>query len=116
MEPLIGTIVQFAGNFAPKGWLFCEGQLLSISQNAALFSILGTIYGGDGQTTFALPDLRGRVCIQPGQGPGLPNYTLGQTGGGGNASPGSGPNVDPILPFLAINWMIAIEGVYPSRP
>ncbi|RNC88494.1 MAG: phage tail protein [Winogradskyella sp.] len=71
----------FAGNFAPAGWAKCEGQLLSIAQNQALFSILGITYGGDGQTTFGLPDLRGRAPIHAGQGPGLPNYPLGQQGG-----------------------------------
>jgi microcystin-dependent protein len=81
MEPFIGTIIQFGGNFAPRGWAFCDGQLLPISQNSALFSILGTTYGGDGQTTFALPDLRGRVAIHPGTGPGLRPYTLGEKGG-----------------------------------
>jgi microcystin-dependent protein len=170
MEPFIGMIVQFAGNFAPRGWSFCEGQLLSISQNTALFSILGTTYGGDGVTTFALPDLRGRVCIQPGQGPGRSNYTLGETGGaesvtllianmpahnhsynasdtgfGGVVATGSvlgapeaniytaknPPNtqMNPAVigmtggsqptgimqPFLAVNWIIATEGIYPSR-
>ena len=79
--PFIGQIQIFAGNFAPRGWAFCEGQLLPISQNTALFSILGTIYGGDGRTTFALPDLRGRVPISPGTGPGLPNYRLGTRAG-----------------------------------
>lgn len=170
MEPLIGMIVQFAGNFAPRGWAFCEGQLLPISQNQALFSILGTTYGGNGQTTFALPDLRGRVCIQPGQGPGLSNYTLGQSGGAesvtllvnnmpshshaynaaetgdgqasptGNAlgktaaniyttnPPNSAMNSGTIAPtggsqpfgitqpYLAVNWIIALEGIFPSRP
>jgi microcystin-dependent protein len=81
MEPFIGMIVQFGGNFAPRGWAFCDGQLLPISQNQALFSILGTTYGGDGKTTFALPDLRGRVAIHPGHGPGLSAYRLGETGG-----------------------------------
>ncbi|WP_431158438.1 phage tail protein [Winogradskyella poriferorum] len=71
----------FAGNFAPRGWALCEGQLLAISTNQALFSILGTTYGGDGRTTFALPDLRGRVPIGPGTGPGLSTYRLGQKGG-----------------------------------
>ena len=79
--PIIGEIRLFAGNFAPRSWMFCQGQLLSIAQNTALFSILGTTYGGNGQTTFALPDLRGRVPINPGQGPGLPPYTLGEQGG-----------------------------------
>ena len=71
----------FAGNFAPRGWAKCEGQLLDISQNSALFSILGTIYGGDGTTTFGLPDLRGRVAIGPGDGPGLTSRPLGQKTG-----------------------------------
>lgn len=68
----------FAGNFAPRGWAFCDGQLLPISQNSALFSIIGTIYGGDGRTTFALPDLRGRVPMHFGNGPGLSDRRLGQ--------------------------------------
>jgi len=80
-EPFLGQIILFAGNFAPVGWAFCEGQLLPISQNAALFAILGTTYGGNGTTTFALPDLRGRFPIGPGQGPGLTNHILGETGG-----------------------------------
>jgi len=77
----IGSIMGFAGNFAPRGWAFCSGQLLSIAQNTALFSILGTTYGGNGQTTFALPDLRGCVAVSSGQGPGRSNYDLGQVGG-----------------------------------
>lgn len=80
-NPYIGEIRLFAGNFAPRGWAFCMGQLLSISQNTTLFSLIGTYYGGNGQTTFALPDYRGRVPINQGQGPGLSNYTMGQTGG-----------------------------------
>ena len=71
----------FGGNFAPRGWARCDGQLLAISQNTALFSILGTTYGGDGRTTFALPDLRGRVAMHPGTGPGLTPRRLGQSGG-----------------------------------
>jgi microcystin-dependent protein len=81
MNPFIGLICMFGGNFAPRGWAFCDGQLLSIAQNTALFSILGTTYGGDGRTTFALPDLRGRVAIHPGNGPGLSPKNLGQRGG-----------------------------------
>jgi microcystin-dependent protein len=81
LEPFLGEIMLFAGNFAPQGYAFCEGQLLPISQNTALFSILGTQYGGNGQTTFALPDLRGRAPIHAGQGPGLPLYDQGQFGG-----------------------------------
>jgi microcystin-dependent protein len=80
-EPFIGEIRMFAGNFAPRGWAFCDGQLLSIAQNTALFSILGTTYGGNGQTTFALPDLRGRVPVGPGQGPGLSSITPGESSG-----------------------------------
>lgn len=80
-EPYLGQITMFAGNFPPRGYAFCQGQILSIAQNTALFSILGTTYGGNGQTTFALPDLRGRVPIQPGQGPGLSAYTLGEQSG-----------------------------------
>jgi microcystin-dependent protein len=80
-EPFVAEIRMFAGNFPPKGWAMCNGQLLPISQNTALFSLLGTFYGGDGKTTFALPDLRQRAPLQPGQGPGLALYDLGQTGG-----------------------------------
>lgn len=71
----------FAGNFAPRGWAFCDGQLLAVSQNDALFSLLGTIYGGDGRTTFGLPDLRGRVPIHAGSGPGLSPRRLGAKAG-----------------------------------
>ncbi len=78
---MIGEVRFFAGNFAPRGWAKLEGQLLSISQNQALFSILGTTYGGDGRTNFGLPDLRGRAAIGPGQGPGLTQRRLGQRGG-----------------------------------
>ncbi|WP_227815389.1 phage tail protein [Nitrogeniibacter aestuarii] len=80
-EPFIGEITMFGGNFAPRGWAFCDGQLLPIAQNTALFSILGTTYGGDGRTTFALPDLRGRTPMHPGNGPGLSSRRLGQKGG-----------------------------------
>lgn len=81
MEPFLGQISMFGGNFAPRSWAFCDGQLLAISQNSALFSILGTTYGGDGRTTFGLPDLRGRVPIHEGSGPGLPPVSLGERGG-----------------------------------
>ncbi len=85
-EPYIGQICMFAGNFAPRGWAFCQGQLLAISTNTALFSILGTTYGGNGQTTFALPDLRGRFPTNPGQGPGLASITLGEMSGTENVT------------------------------
>ena len=78
VEVFLGEIRMFAGNFAPTGWAFCQGQLLPIAQNTALFSLLGTTYGGDGRTTFALPDLRGRVPVGFGQGPGLSYKDLGQ--------------------------------------
>ncbi len=180
MDEMIGIIKLFAGNFAPRGWAFCEGQLLPIAQNTALFSILGTTYGGNGQTTFALPDLRGRVALHAAQGPGLSPYDLGQTGGaeavtltiaempthnhapnvvttdatehtpgtnGANAMAApvdsslnsvmgfNNANNTPILPmtgsmttaagnsqahqnmqpYLALNYIICMEGVFPSR-
>ncbi|MCK8479262.1 phage tail protein [Psychroserpens algicola] len=80
-DAYIGTVMMFGGNFAPRGWAFCSGQLLPISNYSALFSILGTTYGGDGRTTFALPDLRGRVPKHPGNGPGLQPVTLGERAG-----------------------------------
>lgn len=80
-EPFVGEIRMFAGNFAPRGWALCDGQLLAVSQNDALFSLLGTIYGGDGRTTFGLPDLRGRVPIHAGSGPGLSPRRLGAKAG-----------------------------------
>ena len=80
-EPFIGEVKLFGFNFAPKGYATCQGQILSIASNTALFSLLGTTYGGNGQTTFALPDLQGRVPIGQGQGPGLPNYSMGEVSG-----------------------------------
>ncbi|HAD12809.1 MAG TPA: phage tail protein [Saprospirales bacterium] len=81
MEGTIATIMMFAGNFAPKNWAFCAGQTIPISSNTALFSLLGTTYGGNGTTNFMLPNLQGCVAVGAGQGPGLSNYALGQTGG-----------------------------------
>jgi microcystin-dependent protein len=80
-NPYIGEIRMFGGNFAPNGWAFCDGQLLPISEYDALFALLGTTYGGDGQTTFGLPNLQGRLPIHAGTGPGLSSYVLGQQGG-----------------------------------
>ncbi|MBV8751456.1 MAG: phage tail protein [Hyphomicrobiales bacterium] len=80
-EPFLGQVEVFSFNFAPKGWTMCQGQLLSIQQNTALFALLGTTYGGNGTTNFGLPDLRSRVPVGWGQGPGLSNYDLGQKGG-----------------------------------
>jgi microcystin-dependent protein len=173
MDPYLGEIRMFAGNFAPRGWAFCNGSLMPISQNTALFSILGTQFGGDGRTNFALPDLRGRVPMHKGQGPGLSERTIGeesgesavtvqinempghnhvansvstQTGkdptatvwansGGGrtgksvysaNPSVTMNPNAigvaggsqphNNLQPYLAVNFIIALEGVFPSRP
>jgi microcystin-dependent protein len=164
----------FAGNFAPRGWAFCAGQLLSIAQNTALFSILGTTYGGDGIQTFALPDLRGRSAVGTGQGPGLSNIQLGEQAGaetvtltvanmpshnhlincdntgqsstapsglipgvsndrttslaiyssnpanatmnpGMVASSGNGVPFNVRDPYLGINFIIALQGIFPSR-
>ncbi|KQY90602.1 MULTISPECIES: phage tail protein [Roseateles] len=80
-NPYVGEIRLFAGNFAPLGWMFCQGQLLPIAENEVLFVLIGTTYGGDGQSTFALPDLRGRVPVHQGQGPGLSPRMLGELGG-----------------------------------
>lgn len=167
-EPFLGEIMLFGGNFAPRGFGLCMGQLLPISSNSALFSILGTTYGGDGRTTFGLPDLRGRAPIQQGNAPGLANYTLGQKGGAtrvtlttaempshthaaqtpvavvprngfsniGNAgtthiiasnteetgnlpepigNTGGGQSHENQSPYLAINFCIALQGIFPSR-
>ena len=132
-EGCIGEIRLFGGNFAPRNWALCEGQLLAISQHSALFSILGTIYGGDGRTTFALPDLRGRTAIGPGSGPGLSNIRLGSRYGtetntpltGTAAGPGrsgnvsvdrsNGQSVNNMQPSLGINYVICLNGIFPSR-
>lgn len=170
-EPFVGEIRMFAGNFAPRGWAFCDGQLLAASQNDALFSLLGTIYGGDGRTTFGLPDMRGRIPIHAGSGPGLSQRRLGAKGGAENVtltvnqlpshghnlsvSTDTGTSVNPgdevlaanpnirvwrptsapgenmntaavtsvggsrrhtnLQPFLCINFIIALVGIYPSR-
>ena len=168
-EPFIGEIRLFGFNFAPRGWAMCNGQLLAISQNTALFSLLGTNYGGDGVRTFALPDLRSRVAIHEGQGSGLSPYTIGEAGGaetvtltvgqmpshahylkvsgaaatsttpsgnvlaratanvyGANSdgskmhagtipvTGGSQPHTN-VQPFLAVNFCIALQGIFPSR-
>lgn len=173
-EPFLGQITMFAGNFAPRGWAFCNGQLLPISSNSALFSLLGTNYGGDGRTTFGLPDLRGRVPVNSGSsgvgsaGPGLTARRLGEQGGservtlttnqlpshthdvapratndeqttnrpvdgvparGGSyaaagtesaasvtsTATGGGQPVENMPPYLAINFIIALQGTFPSR-
>ncbi len=170
-EPFIAEIRIFAGNFAPRSWAFCNGQLLPVAQNTALFSLVGTTYGGDGRTTFGLPDLQGRAPMHPGRGPGLTARRLGErTGaetanvsdaqmashshtarGSENAASASAPasnyvargasrgvntylNADTSIgaskellstgggqahnnmqPFLSLNFIIALQGVYPSR-
>ena len=137
-EPFLGQIVMFGGNFAPRGWAFCDGQLLPINQHQALFSILGTTYGGDGRTTFALPDLRGRVPVHPGAGEDATGFTLGQKGGHATVDlrrselPSSahadvalaGRRDEPfrldlehdnVQPYQCINFIIAIEGIFPAR-
>ncbi len=169
-EPFIGEITLFAGNFAPRGWALCDGQTLSIAQNSALYSLFGTIYGGDGRTTFSLPDLRGRAPMHAGRGPGLTERRLGERRGdrtvalsaaqlpahahGVTASnaPADSPNpvgrypantggsnryaassdlgemadLQPVgrssgalphanqQPYLAVNYIVALVGVYPS--
>jgi len=168
-EPFVGQITMFAGSFAPRGWALCDGQLLAISQNDALFSLFGTIYGGDGRTTFGLPDLRGRVPIHIGSGPGLSSRTIGHRSGSesvtvartqlpshthplqgstdsattpdpsGNVfarssgdaygsefsasnmngaavgNSGGGQAHSNMQPWLAVNFIVALFGVYPSR-
>ena len=166
-EPFLGEIRIFGFNFAPRGWAFCNGQLLSISQNTALFSLLGTTYGGNGQTTFALPNLQSRAPVHFGQGAGLSSYTLGQAAGeesvtltsnqlaahshavnatngasdsnrpanrfpasgGAYAAAGDGTTMNPgvgaaaggsqphsnLPPYLALNFCIALVGIFPSR-
>ncbi len=168
-QPYIGGLCLFGGTFTIRGWAIANGALLPISQYQALFSILGTTYGGDGRTTFALPDLRGRVAIGYGQGPGLTNYRQGARGGSENlsstpshthvatahaqsatgtttspagavwANEGRGaysttaPDVDMLAgavtvaatgaqtvqnlqPYLVLNWLVAVTGIFPSRP
>ena len=80
-QPFVGEIRMFGGNFAPQGWMFCDGQILPISENETLFNLIGTTYGGDGQSTFALPDMRGRIPLHLGQGPGLSPHVIGEMSG-----------------------------------
>lgn len=112
MDPFLGEIRLVGFNYAPQGWAFCNGQILSIAQNTALFSLLGTTYGGDGRTTFALPDLRGRAAIGMGQGAGLQNTVQGEmmsVNAGAGQSNGASST-------LTLNYIIALQGIYPSRP
>ena len=132
-DPLLGSVAMFAGNFAPSGWAFCNGQLLPISGNESLFSILGTTYGGDGQTSFALPDLRGRVPIGIGDGPGLEPIRLGQQLGSETTTlpstpahshsagsfttgiTGSSTTLETTMPSLGLMPVVATNGLFPSR-
>lgn len=106
MDDYIGIIKIFAGSYAPRGWAFCNGQLLAIQTNPALFSILGTTYGGNGSTTFALPDLRSRVPVHAGQGNGLSNYTLGEQRGSENTTllvTNMPAHTHPVTASMAVN-------------
>jgi microcystin-dependent protein len=132
-EPFLGEIRIFAGNFAPAGWALCDGQLLSVGQSQALFSLLGTIYGGDGRTTFGLPDLRGRVPIHMGQGPGLTSRAIGAKAGSENvavtqnqvashshafhASNGAAEDMNPSMNLAAVPTGSNLYGsATPARP
>lgn len=121
-EEYLGEIITVGFNFCPRGTLEADGRLLPISENTALFSLLGTMYGGDGRTTFALPDLRGRTIIGAGQGPGLPSYAIGQTGttgtlpnNGKNGAPNRAPSSSEPQPYIALKQCIVTQGIYPSR-
>jgi microcystin-dependent protein len=108
----IGEIAMFAGTFAPRGWAFCDGQLLAISSNDALFSILGTTYGGDGRTTFGLPDLDGRVPLHVGS---HDKYQLGQKGKVQGTTDATKADATHPIKYLGLNYIICMEGTYPSR-
>ena len=115
-EAMIGEVRLFAGNFAPRGWALCEGQLLPINENQALFSILGTMYGGDGRTTFALPDLRGRAPIGVGRASGLKPMSVGQRNNGISIKSIQSENSDSSTQAtLGMHYIIAVTGLYPSR-
>src|SRR5713101_4885054 len=130
MDPFVAEIRIFPFNFAPTGWAFCDGQLLPISQNTALFSLLGTTYGGDGKSTFALPNMQGNAPMHPGQGPGLSLHDLGESAGT-QAYTSQNPNAqmsfnqlapaggdqphNNMQPYLTLNFCIALQGVYPPR-
>jgi len=121
-EPMLGEVKFFAGDFPPRGWELCDGQLLQIEDNIALFSILGTTYGGDGRTTFGLPNMLGRSPMHAGSGPGLPTVRLGAENDGTTTQ-------DPALiegtqntefgtagtPVVGLNCIIAVLGLFPSR-
>jgi microcystin-dependent protein len=109
VDGFIGEVRLTAASYAPAGWALCHGQLLPINSYQPLFSLLGTTYGGDGRTTFGLPDMRGRTAIGAGQAGGLAEHRLGRAG---DDNPGQGP---PDHGYLTLNYVICLEGVYPSR-
>ncbi|MCW5850233.1 MAG: tail fiber protein [Anaerolineae bacterium] len=133
-EAYFGEIRMFAGDYAPEGWLLCNGQLLQIQQYQALFAVIGLRYGGDGRTTFGLPDLRGRVPVGMGQGQGLMSYPLGQSGGAERNTPAAvqlqAPDTAPTRPvavassaagdnrqpYQVVNFIICAQGLWPARP
>ena len=115
-EPLVGDIILVGFTFCPRGWAAADGQLLPISQNDALFSLYGTYYGGDGRSTFGLPDLRGRAPVHVGEGPGLSAKGNGQKGGSETVKLASGSETIAVgRPYLAMKYCIALTGIYPSR-
>jgi microcystin-dependent protein len=111
VDPFIAEIRVFPFNFAPRGWALCNGQLMPISQNTALFSLLGTTYGGDGRTTFALPNLQGQAPMQPGQGPGLSQRDLGETGGAQSVT-----LTTQQLPAHSHSWMASAQPAQDRSP
>jgi microcystin-dependent protein len=131
-SPFVAEIRMVGWSFPARGWALANGQVMPINQNTALFSLLGTLYGGDGQTTFALPNLQGRIPMHMGQGTGLTSRAIGNYGGvefvtrqttqipGAPASPVQAavqlqPQVQTVSPFIVINFIIALQGIYPAR-
>ena len=109
MEGTLGEVRLFAGNFAPRGWAFCDGSPLPIASNPALFSLLGTTYGGDGRSTFALPDLRSRAALGVGDPPGLPKTELGEVGDLDTETGDAGAGT------LGLTYIICVSGLHPAR-
>ncbi len=116
-DPFIGEIMATGYTFCPRGWEEAAGQLLPINSNMALFSLYGTNYGGDGRTTFGLPDLRGRTIIGQGAGPGLPATNIGQKRGGNQVTVNSAPSGQTVdaTPTLTVRYCVAAQGIFPSR-
>ena len=118
MDPFLGEIRPVGFNFAPRGWALCQGQVMSIAQNTAIFSLLGTTYGGNGQSTFALPDRRGRVAISSGQGPGLSDCVLGETGGTSSVvltTPQLPPHNHPVVGSSTASSAVSPSGKFPGQ-